>query len=115
MGSVSEVQLALNARDDLAAQGISARVVSMPSMEWFEAQPAEYKEAVLPKNVKARVSVEAGLALSWYPYLGSDGVAVSIETFGTPGGGKDLFDHYGFTTENVVAAAKESIANVEEQ
>ncbi|HEY9366249.1 MAG TPA: transketolase [Agromyces sp.] len=107
----SEVQLALAARDTLAAEGIGARVVSAPSLEWFEEQPAEYREQVLPSGVTARVSVEAGLALSWQRYLGSRGRAVSIEHFGASADYKTLFREFGITAEAVVAAAKESLAS----
>lgn len=107
----SEVQLALAARDTLAAEGIGARVVSAPSLEWFEEQPAEYREQVLPSGVTARVSVEAGLALSWHRYLGSRGRAVSIEHFGASADYKTLFREFGITAEAVVAAAKESLAS----
>jgi transketolase len=105
------VQLALAARDTLAAEGIGARVVSAPSLEWFEEQPAEYREQVLPSGVTARVSVEAGLALSWHRYLGSRGRAVSIEHFGASADYKTLFREFGITAEAVVAAAKESLAS----
>ncbi|MFB9309698.1 transketolase [Agromyces hippuratus] len=107
----SEVQLALAARETLAAEGIGARVVSAPSLEWFEEQPAEYREQVLPSAVTARVSVEAGLALSWHRYLGSRGRAVSIEHFGASADYKTLFREFGITAEAVVAAAKESLAS----
>ncbi|MEF3403825.1 transketolase [Agromyces sp. CCNWLW203] len=107
----SEVQLALAARETLAAEGIGARVVSAPSLEWFEEQPAEYREQVLPSGVTARVSVEAGLALSWHRYLGSRGRAVSIEHFGASADYKTLFREFGITAEAVVAAAKESLAS----
>ncbi|KRC62833.1 transketolase [Agromyces sp. Root81] len=107
----SEVQLALAARETLAAEGIGARVVSAPSLEWFEEQPAEYREQVLPAGVTARVSVEAGLALSWHRYLGSHGRAVSIEHFGASADYKTLFREFGITAEAVVAAAKESLAS----
>ncbi|MGW9631692.1 transketolase [Agromyces sp. NPDC055520] len=107
----SEVQLALAARETLAAEGIGARVVSAPSLEWFDEQPAEYREQVLPAGVTARVSVEAGLALSWHRYLGSRGRAVSIEHFGASADYKTLFREFGITAEAVVAAAKESLAS----
>ncbi|RXZ50657.1 transketolase [Agromyces fucosus] len=107
----SEVQLALAARETLAAEGIGARVVSAPSLEWFEEQPAEYRGQVLPAGVTARVSVEAGLALSWHRYLGSRGRAVSIEHFGASADYKTLFREFGITAEAVVAAAKESLAS----
>ncbi|WP_157001199.1 transketolase [Agromyces laixinhei] len=107
----SEVQLALAARETLAADGIGARVVSAPSLEWFEEQPAEYREHVLPAAVTARVSVEAGLALSWQRYLGTRGRSVSIEHFGASADYKTLFREFGITTDAVVAAAKESLAS----
>ncbi|MFB6609156.1 transketolase [Agromyces sp. NPDC056379] len=107
----SEVQLALAARETLAAEGIGARVVSAPSLEWFEEQPVEYREQVLPAGVTARVSVEAGLALSWHRYLGSRGRSVSIEHFGASADYKTLFREFGITAEAVVAAAKESLAS----
>ncbi|RXZ51751.1 transketolase [Agromyces binzhouensis] len=107
----SEVQVALAARDQLAADGVAARVVSAPSLEWFEEQSAEYRESVLPSSVTARVSVEAGLALSWYRYLGTRGRAVSIEHFGASADYKTLFREFGITPEHVVAAAKESLAS----
>ncbi|MGX5694579.1 transketolase [Agromyces soli] len=106
----SEVQLALAAREQLAVEGIGARVVSAPSLEWFEEQDASYREAVLPAAVTARVSVEAGLALSWQRYLGTRGRAVSIEHFGASADYKTLFREFGITAEAVVAAAKESLA-----
>ncbi|WP_022892032.1 transketolase [Agromyces subbeticus] len=107
----SEVQLAIAARETLAAEGIGARVVSAPSLEWFEEQPAEYREQVLPAAVTARVSVEAGIALSWQRYLGNRGRAVSIEHFGASADYKTLFREFGITADAVVAAAKESLAS----
>ncbi|WP_394552172.1 transketolase [Agromyces sp. MMS24-JH15] len=106
----SEVQLALAAREQLAAEGVHARVVSAPSLEWFEEQDAAYRESVLPAAVTARVSVEAGLGLTWYRYLGTRGRAVSIEHFGASADYKTLFREFGITAEAVVAAAKESLA-----
>ncbi|WP_350349842.1 transketolase [Agromyces sp. G08B096] len=108
----SEVQLAVAAREQLAAEGIQARVVSAPSLEWFEEQDAAYRESVLPSSVTARVSVEAGLALSWQRYVGPRGRSVSIEHFGASADYKTLFREFGITTEAVVAAAKESLAAV---
>ncbi|NEE02169.1 transketolase [Phytoactinopolyspora halotolerans] len=109
MASGSELQLAVEARERLQAEGVPTRVVSFPSHEWFEEQSAEYKESVLPASVKARVSVEAGVAMSWHRYLGDAGRAVSLEHFGASADYKILFREYGFTPEAVVAAAKESI------
>ncbi|MEO6200065.1 MAG: transketolase [Cryobacterium sp.] len=105
----SEVQLAVNAREALKGDGIHARVVSAPSLEWFEEQPAEYRESVLPRAVTARVSVEAGIALTWSSYVGDQGRSVSIEHFGASADYKTLFREFGITTEAVVAAAKDSI------
>ncbi|TXK17595.1 transketolase [Homoserinibacter sp. GY 40078] len=106
----SEVQIALDAREALRGEGVNARVVSVPSQEWFAEQDAEYRESVLPASVTARVSVEAGLALTWAPYLGSHGRSVSIEHFGASADYKTLYNEFGMTTEAVVAAAKDSLA-----
>jgi transketolase len=106
----SELQLAVNAREALKADGVNARVVSMPSVEWFEEQTPEYKESVLPKSVTARVSVEAGLDLTWQRYVGDAGRSVSIEHFGASADYKTLFSKFGITTEAVVSAAKETLA-----
>lgn len=111
MASGSEVQHALGAADMLGEEGVAARVVSMPCMEWFEEQDEQYKESVLPSSVKARVSVEAGLAAPWYKYLGERGRAVSLEHFGEVGSGDELMEHFGFTTENVASVAREVLAN----
>jgi transketolase len=106
----SEVQLAVAARLQLEAQGIATRVVSAPCLEWFDEQSDGYRESVLPKNVKARVSVEAGLALGWTKYVGPFGRSVSIEHFGASADAKTLFREFGMTAENVVVAAHDSIA-----
>ena len=98
--------VAVSAAKTLAGEGIKARVVSAPSLEWFEEQDAEYKEAVLPASVKARVSVEAGVAMPWYKYLGSYGKPVSIEQFGLQGDGAQNMIDLGITAEHVVEAAK---------
>ncbi|WP_243399942.1 transketolase [Arthrobacter glacialis] len=106
----SEVQLAVEAREALQAEGIATRVVSMPCVEWFNAQPAEYREQVLPSAVKARVSVEAGLALGWREFVGDAGRSISLEHFGASADYKILFKEFGITTEAVTAAAKDSLA-----
>ncbi len=106
----SEVQLAVAARLELEAKGVATRVVSAPCLEWFDEQSESYRESVLPKNVKARVSVEAGLALGWTKYVGPFGRSVSIEHFGASADAKTLFREFGMTAENVVAAAHDSIA-----
>ncbi|MFC2373012.1 MAG: transketolase [Parascardovia denticolens] len=109
MATGSEVQHAVKAAATLAEEGVKARVVSFPSMEWFEAQDEEYKESVLPTDVQARVSIEAGLAMPWYKYLGSYGKAISIEQFGLQGDGQENMRVLGITPEHVVDAAKASI------
>ncbi|MFE1803161.1 transketolase [Streptomyces sp. NPDC059517] len=106
----SEVQLAVVAREQLEAEGVGTRVVSMPSVEWFEEQSAEYRESVLPTAVKARVAVEAGIGLTWYRYVGDAGRIVSLEHFGASADARILFAEYGFTAENVAASARESVA-----
>ncbi|MFE7270355.1 transketolase [Streptomyces sp. NPDC057623] len=106
----SEVQLAVAARERLEADGIGTRVVSMPSVEWFEEQPREYRESVLPPAVKARVAVEAGIGLTWYRFVGDAGRIVSLEHFGASADAATLFAEYGFTPENVAVAARESLA-----
>ena len=110
MGSGSEVQFAVEAAATLEADGVAARVVSVPCQEWFEEQGAAYRESVLPASVKARVSVEAGLGLTWRPWVGDAGRSVSIEHFGASADYKTLYREFGITTEAVVAAAKESLA-----
>ncbi|MEU7786382.1 transketolase [Amycolatopsis sp. NPDC049159] len=107
----SEVQLAVEAKKTLEADGVKARVVSMPCVEWFDAQDAAYRESVIPAGVKARVSVEAGIAQSWHRFTGDAGVNVSIEHFGASADAATLFREFGFTTEAVVDAARRSIAN----
>jgi len=106
----SEVQLAVEARERLAGDGIGARVVSAPCLEWFKEQDSDYRNTVLPQNVKARVSVEAGLALGWREYVGDAGRSVSIEHFGASADYETLFTKFGITTEAVVEAAHASIA-----
>ncbi|WP_154605375.1 transketolase [Arthrobacter sp. AQ5-05] len=106
----SEVQLAMEAREALAADGVAARVVSMPCVEWFHAQSAEYREQVLPAAIKARVSVEAGLALGWREFVGDAGRCISLEHFGASADYKRLFQEFGITTEAVTAAARDTVA-----
>ncbi|AEG83923.1 transketolase [Corynebacterium ulcerans] len=109
MASGSEVQLAVEAAQRLEAEGIAARVVSVPCLDWFEEQDRDYQESVLPAEVTARVSVEAGLALSWYRHLGTRGRAVSLEHFGASAPYEKLFEEFGITTDAVVAAAHDSL------
>ena len=110
IGTGSEVQLAVAAREALQAEGIPTRVVSMPCVEWFARQDAAYREAVLPKSVKARVSVEAGLALGWREFTGDAGRSISLEHYGASADYKRLFQEFGITAEAVTAAAKDSLA-----
>ncbi|GLZ13870.1 transketolase [Actinomadura sp. NBRC 104425] len=105
----SEVQLALEAREILEGEGTPTRVVSMPCVEWFEAQDDAYKQQVLPPAVRARVSVEAGAALGWRTYIGDAGESVSLEHFGASADHKTLFQQFGLTAERVVAAARASL------
>ena len=105
----SEVQLAVAARETLAEQGIGARVVSMPSREWFEAQDAAYRDSVIPPAVRARVVVEAGVSFGWRDVVGDAGRIVGLEHFGASADYQRLYDEFGITAEAVVAAATESI------
>ncbi|MGW4225077.1 transketolase [Streptomyces bauhiniae] len=106
----SEVHVAVEAREQLQAEGVPTRVVSMPSVEWFEEQDQGYRDSVLPPSVKARVAVEAGIGLTWHKYVGDAGRIVSLEHFGASADGKVLFREYGFTPENVADKARESLA-----
>ncbi|MET9630067.1 transketolase [Lentzea sp. NPDC006480] len=112
IGTGSELQVAAEAGKVLQGEGVAVRVVSMPSIEWFEKQDAEYRESVIPSSVKARVAVEAGIAQPWYRYVGDNGEIVSIEHFGASADYQVLFKEFGFTTENVVAAARRSLDRV---
>ena len=102
MASGSEVELIYKAADELAARGIDARVVSIPSFEIFNAQDEAYKESVLPNSVRKRVAVEALTSFGWYQYVGLDGRIISLDTFGASGNADALFKQFGFTVENVV-------------
>jgi transketolase len=106
MASGSEVELAVNAKAELAKENIDVRVVSMPSLDVFEAQSAQYKESVLPRNVRARVAVEAAADFGWGKYVGLDGAYVTMKGFGASAPAKTLFNKFGFTTENVIATTR---------
>lgn len=110
VGTGSEVGLCLAARERLAADGIRARVVSLPSFELFEAQDAAYRESVLPGSVRARVTVEAGATLGWERYAGDAGVIIGLDRFGASAPGGELFERFGFTAERVADAARDAIA-----
>ncbi len=114
IGTGSEIDLCIGAQEMLSGEGIRARVVSMPCMEEFEKQTAEYKEHVLPSEVKARVCVEAASHFSWYKYAKDYGEIIAMHTFGTSAPAGELFKHFGFTKENVVEKAKLSISKVNE-
>jgi transketolase len=108
----SEVSLAVEARKVLEDKGVPTRVVSMPCVEWFDEQDAAYRESVIPKAVRARVTVEAGVAQSWYRFAGDAGEIVSIEHYGASADADVLFREFGFTTEAVVAAAERSLSAI---
>jgi len=103
----SEVALAVAAAEALAKDGVAARVVSMPSVDAFDAQDADYRESVLPAGVTARVAVEAGVTEGWWRFVGTRGRVVGIDRFGESAPAGELFEHFGFTTDNVVAAVKD--------
>jgi len=106
IASGSEVELAVNARTELAKDNIDVRVVSMPCMDLFEAQTDAYKESILPRSVKARVAVEAAIDFGWGKYVGLDGATVTMKGFGASAPAGILFDKFGFTTQNVVDTMK---------
>ncbi|MCW6008647.1 transketolase [Micromonospora sp. CPCC 205371] len=114
IGTGSEVALCLTARERLEAEGTPTRVVSMPCQEWFRAQDRSYRDSVLPSDVKARVSVEAAIAMSWHDIVGDSGECVSIEHYGASAPYQVLFEQFGFTPDRVVAAAHASLSRVGE-
>ena len=114
IGTGSELQLCLTAQERLEAEGTPTRVVSMPCQEWFYEQPQSYQQQVLPRGVKARVTVEAGIRMSWDRILGDAGEPVSIEHYGASAPAKILFEQFGFTADNVVAKANASLARISE-
>jgi transketolase len=106
IGTGSEVRIALDAGKMLGNKDVKVRVVNMPSWELFDRQPAEYREQVLPSQVRARVSIEAGATLGWERYVGLDGVAIGLDSFGASAPGPVLYDKFGFTVDNVVQQSK---------
>jgi transketolase len=112
MGTGSEVALCVAAHEQLQAEGIRARVVSMPCWELFEKQSPEYRDSVLPPTLSARVAVEAASTFGWAQYTGSGGAILAMQTFGASAPLQQLQQKYGFTVEHVVAAAREQIARV---
>ncbi len=108
----SEVSIALDAREQLAADGISARVVSMPCVEWFHDQEEAYQREVLPATIRARVSVEAGITAPWRLFTGDAGASIGVDHFGASADYKKLYQEFGITAERVAAAARDSLARV---
>jgi transketolase len=106
----SEVPLAREAAVALEADGIGVRVISMPCLEWFDAQDAAYRDSVLPPSVRARVSVEAGTTLGWHRYVGDRGRVIGLDHFGSSADQATLFREFGITVDAIIAAAKDSIA-----
>lgn len=113
IGTGSELQIAVAARKVLEADGVATRVVSLPSVEWFDAQDQEYRDRVIPPSVRARVTVEAGIAQPWHRFAGDAGEIISIEHYGASADYQTLFREFGFTTETVVAAARRSLERVQ--
>src|SRR5439155_5959247 len=106
----SEVALCVEAREQLATEGVKARVVSMPSWELFEHQSPQYRESVLPPSVRARVSVEQAASFGWHQYVGPTGTVIGMKTFGASAPLKELQKKFGFTAERVVGAAKDQLS-----
>jgi transketolase len=109
MGTGSEVQIAVAAREALEAEGVPTRVVSFPCLEWFSEQDQAYRDEVLPPSVRARVSVEAGVPMGWREYVGDAGRIVGLDHFGASAAYTVLYEEFGLTKEAVVAAARESL------
>jgi transketolase len=111
LASGSEVGVAVEAAKKLAAEGVAAQVVSMPCWELFDKQSREYKDSVIPPQVKARVGIEASVELGWSKWLGQNGVFVGMSSFGASAPAKVCFEKFGITVENVVSAAKKSMSD----
>jgi transketolase len=111
IGTGSEVAVAMAAREELEAQGVPTRVVSMPSWELFDAQPAEYRESVLPPSVQARVSIEAGVTLGWSRYVGENGAVIGLDRFGASAPGNVALQELGFTKEHVVSEVQRLVGS----
>ena len=110
MGTGSEVQIAVAAREPLEADGVPTRVVSLPCVEWFADQDQAYRDEVLPPAVRARVSVEAGVPMGWREFVGDAGRIVGLDHYGASAAYTVLYEEFGLTAEAVVAAARESLA-----
>jgi transketolase len=109
VASGSEVSVALAAREQLEADGVATSVVSATCLEWFDAQPADYRESVLPKSA-IRISVEAGIGQGWWKYIGENGAHIGLEHFGASAAAPKLFEEFGITAGAVVAAVRERLA-----
>jgi transketolase len=110
IGTGSEVHIALDAGKVLQEKGVKARVVSMPSWELFDAQPDEYQKSVLPPEIKARVSIEAGIPMGWEKYVGSEGAVIGISRFGASAPGNVVYEKLGITSQHVVNEALQLIS-----
>jgi transketolase len=115
MATGTEVGLAVEAYEKLTAEGIKARVVSMPSWELFEQQPQDYRDSVLPPSVPARVSVEQASTFGWERYVGPTGSSIGMKTFGASAPLKELQKKFGFTADRIVAVAKEQLAGARQK
>jgi len=111
LASGSEIGIAQEAAEKLAAEGVTAQVVSMPCWELFEKQSREYRDSVIPPGVKARVGIEAGVELGWSKWLGDNGIFIGMSSFGASAPAKICFEKFGITVDNIVTAAKKSIAD----
>jgi transketolase len=114
IGTGSEVSLALDAREQLAAEGVSARVVSMPCVEWFNAQDESYRAEVLPPAIRARVSVEAGITGPWRLFVGDAGASIGVDHYGASAAYQKIYQEFGITADHVAAAARDSLARARE-
>jgi transketolase len=112
IGTGREVQLCVGAADKLEAEGVRARVVSMPCWSFFEKQPESYRHEVLPPSVRARVAVEAAATFGWERYVGMEGAIIGMTGFGDSAPYQDVMKEHGFTVENVIEAAKEQVDRV---
>ena len=108
----SELSLAIESAAQLESEGVKVRVISAPCLEWFKEQPESYRNQLLPSDVKARVSIEAGIAQGWREFVGDAGEIISLEHFGASAAHTTLFKEFGFTVENVIAAARRTLAKV---
>jgi transketolase len=114
IGTGSEVSLCVTARERLKSHGVKARVVSMPSWNLFESQAESYRESVLPRGIKKRVTVEAASTMGWYRWAGDEGIVIGVDRFGASAPGPEVLEHLGFTAEHVTAAALRVLGRTDE-